>query len=266
MPRCRCRWPQGAQYQKPRKIPLRIEPKTYFGETAWGVWAASPPACPTSLFPLLLLLVDPAPLLFSASIPLQSANERTFLAWLGMATTLGTVSTAIAGFVVDGRQRPGGISQGTVELITLTLLPVSVAMIAYALFTFYWRSEFIRRKQVGFFDDKVGARAGKAGLRGGAPRPASHPCRENGLHWQRSIAVRPRSRSCCQGSQQGEGCWSKEARYPLGGTLHVPRISRVLVLPRHVRAWLRRWDPSLWQSWSWPPSPSSCWRPSRTSS
>lgn len=47
---------QGAQYQKPRKIPLRIEPKTYF------------------------------------------ANERTFLAWLGMATTLGTISTAIAGF------------------------------------------------------------------------------------------------------------------------------------------------------------------------
>lgn len=51
----------------------------------------------------------------------------------------------------------GGISQGTVELITLTLLPVSVLMIAYALFTFYWRSEFIRRKQVGFFDDKVRA-------------------------------------------------------------------------------------------------------------
>lgn len=45
--------------------------------------------------------------------------------------------------------------QGTVELITLTLLPVSILMIAYALFTFYWRSEFIRRKQVGFFDDKV---------------------------------------------------------------------------------------------------------------
>ncbi|KAL4852664.1 Vacuolar transporter chaperone 1 [Chlorella vulgaris] len=107
---------QGAQYQKPRKIPLRIEPKTYF------------------------------------------ANERTFLAWLGMATTLGTVSTAIAGFAVEDEdvKHSGGISTGTVELITLTLLPVSIAMIAYALFTFYWRSEFIRRKQVGFFDDKVG--------------------------------------------------------------------------------------------------------------
>lgn len=51
------------------------------------------------------------------------------------------------------------------ELITLTLLPVSVLMIAYALFTFYWRSEFIRRKQVGFFDDKV--RTVVEGLKGG---------------------------------------------------------------------------------------------------
>ena len=75
-----------------------------------------------------------------------------------MATTLGTVSTAIAGFAVDeeGAKHSGGISQGTVELMTMLLLPVSIAMIGYALFTFYWRSEFIRKKQVGFFDDKVG--------------------------------------------------------------------------------------------------------------
>jgi nitrogen fixation-related uncharacterized protein len=78
-----------------------------------------------------------------------------------MATTLGTVSTAIAGFAVEDEdvKHSGGISTGTVELITLTLLPVSIAMIAYALFTFYWRSEFIRRKQVGFFDDKVSLQA-----------------------------------------------------------------------------------------------------------
>lgn len=65
---------------------------------------------------------------------------------------MGTVGTAIAGFAVAdddpaGRHK-GGISQGTVQLITLLLLPISIAMIAYALFTFYWRSEFIRRKQV----------------------------------------------------------------------------------------------------------------------
>jgi hypothetical protein len=62
------------------------------------------------------------------------------------------VGTAIAGFAVadddaSGQHR-GGVSQGTVELITLLLLPIAIGMIAYALFTFYWRSEFIRRKQV----------------------------------------------------------------------------------------------------------------------
>ena len=84
--------------------------------------------------------------------PFLAANERTFLAWLSMATTLGTVGTAIAGFAVEDADAPshhkGGISQGTVELITLLVLPISICMIGYALFTFYWRSEFIRRKQV----------------------------------------------------------------------------------------------------------------------
>jgi hypothetical protein len=69
-----------------------------------------------------------------------------------MAVTLGTVGTAIAGFAVEDDDAPakhkGGVSQGTVELMTLLMLPISIGMIAYALFTFYWRSEFIRRKQV----------------------------------------------------------------------------------------------------------------------
>eukprot|EP00890_Picochlorum_soloecismus_P001021 jgi/Picsp_1/191/NSC_00190-R1_vacuolar transporter chaperone 1 len=108
---------EGARYQLPRKIPLRIEPKTYF------------------------------------------ANERTFLSWLSMATTLGTVGTAIAGFAVedeDAKEHKTGIHKSTVELMTLLMLPISILMIGYALFTFYWRSEFIRKKQIGFFDDKVG--------------------------------------------------------------------------------------------------------------
>ena len=77
-----------------------------------------------------------------------------------MAVTLGSVSTAIAGFAVEDEDSPGkhrgGISQTTVQLMTLTTLPIAIFMIAYALFTFYWRSEFIRKKQIGFFDDKVG--------------------------------------------------------------------------------------------------------------
>lgn len=86
------------------------------------------------------------------------ANERTFLSWLSMATTMGTIGTAIAGFAVEDEKgiRKGGIRKSTVELMTLLMLPISILMIGYALFTFYWRSEFIRKKQIGFFDDKVG--------------------------------------------------------------------------------------------------------------
>jgi hypothetical protein len=69
-----------------------------------------------------------------------------------MAVTLGSVGTAIAGFAVEDEDSPGqhkgGISQKTVQMMTLTMLPISICMIAYALFTFYWRSEFIRKKQV----------------------------------------------------------------------------------------------------------------------
>ena len=68
-----------------------------------------------------------------------------------MAVTLGSVGTAIAGFAVADKDAPsrhkGAISQTTVQHMSLLMLPISICMIAYALFTFYWRSEFIRKKQ-----------------------------------------------------------------------------------------------------------------------
>jgi hypothetical protein len=71
---------------------------------------------------------------------------------MSMAVTLGSVGTAIAGFAVEDEGSPGqhkgGISRSTVQMMTLTMLPISICMIAYALFTFYWRSEFIRKKLV----------------------------------------------------------------------------------------------------------------------
>ncbi|KAK9813924.1 hypothetical protein WJX73_005115 [Symbiochloris irregularis] len=106
----------GAQYQLPRKIPLRIEPKTYF------------------------------------------ANERTFLAWLHMAVTLGGVATALVGFSTDGTGAGEGegsrpIRRTTTDLITVLALPLSIIIIVYAAFTFYWRSVYMQKKQVGFFKD-----------------------------------------------------------------------------------------------------------------
>lgn len=85
-----------------------------------------------------------------------------------MATTLGTVATAIAGFSVDsddaGAAHKRSISPQTVELISLTLLPISVLMIAYALFIFLSRSTNIRKKQVGAGEEGIGGLPGSSGM------------------------------------------------------------------------------------------------------
>ena len=92
---------------------------------------------------------------------LSSANERTFLAWLSMAVSLGGVSTALVGFTAEEKpdsasKHPGVLRRKTVDLISVLLLPVSIAMIGYALFIFLCRSRSIRTKQVGFFTDWLG--------------------------------------------------------------------------------------------------------------
>lgn len=91
----------------------------------------------------------------------SSANERTFLAWLSMAVSLGGVSTALVGFTAEEKpgsasKHPGVLRRKTVDLISVLLLPVSIAMIGYALFIFLCRSRSIRTKQVGFFTDWLG--------------------------------------------------------------------------------------------------------------
>lgn len=41
----------------------------------------------------------------------------------------------------------GPITPGTSDLITILLTPVAITMVVYALFCFYWRSVFLRKKQ-----------------------------------------------------------------------------------------------------------------------
>ncbi|GLI70122.1 hypothetical protein VaNZ11_014928 [Volvox africanus] len=90
------------------------------------------------------------------------ANERTFLAWLHMAVTLGSVSAALLGFAAgadtDATPESGGeaISRHLVELIALILLPLAVSMCTYALYVFIWRATNIARKRAVHFDDRVG--------------------------------------------------------------------------------------------------------------
>jgi uncharacterized membrane protein YidH (DUF202 family) len=108
-----------------------------------------------------LLPSPPPPPSLSFPSPSPSANERTFLAWLSMAVSLGGVSTALVGFTAEEKpgsaeKHPGVLDRKTVDLISVLLLPVSIAMIAYALFIFLCRSNSIRTKQLGFFSDWLG--------------------------------------------------------------------------------------------------------------
>ena len=71
-----------------------------------------------------------------------------------MAITMGGITTALASFSVESDNeaphKPGSapVTRRTTEAIVMMLLPISIAMTAYALFTFYWRSRCMERKQV----------------------------------------------------------------------------------------------------------------------
>ncbi|GFH26352.1 vacuolar transporter chaperone 4, partial [Haematococcus lacustris] len=88
------------------------------------------------------------------------ANERTFLAWLHMAVTLGSIAAALLGFSSGGSSDPGmethALSRNLVEIIALILLPLAMAMCAYALYTFSWRASNIAKKKTTHFDDRYG--------------------------------------------------------------------------------------------------------------
>eukprot|EP00899_Mesostigma_viride_P021788 jgi/Mesvir1/29610/Mv21464-RA.3 len=96
----------------PRKVPMKIEPKTFF------------------------------------------ANERTFLNWLHMAITMGTIAAGLLAFASDNADPSIGVT--FTYMVALILLPVSILTIAYAMWTFYWRAVKIRKREEGPYDDRKG--------------------------------------------------------------------------------------------------------------
>lgn len=66
---------------------------------------------------------------------------------------MGGITTALASFSVESENEAkhagsGPVTKRTTQAIVLMLLPISIGMIAYALFTFFWRSRCMERKQV----------------------------------------------------------------------------------------------------------------------
>eukprot|EP00199_Chlamydomonas_sp_CCMP681_P006392 CAMPEP_0119102568 /NCGR_PEP_ID=MMETSP1180-20130426/1276_1 /TAXON_ID=3052 ORGANISM="Chlamydomonas cf sp, Strain CCMP681" /NCGR_SAMPLE_ID=MMETSP1180 /ASSEMBLY_ACC=CAM_ASM_000741 /LENGTH=193 /DNA_ID=CAMNT_0007086879 /DNA_START=210 /DNA_END=792 /DNA_ORIENTATION=+ len=86
------------------------------------------------------------------------ALERTFLSWIGMAVTMGGVSSVLVGFNNSEAttHEEQLISKRTIDVITCIYTPIAMLIMAYGLFTYEWRSHFLRKKQLGLFDDKFG--------------------------------------------------------------------------------------------------------------
>ena len=106
----------NAAIQRPRKVPVKLEPKAFF------------------------------------------AVERTFLSWAGMAVTLAATSSVMTSLAVDrdDLSPQGPVSPRAVAAISLALAPAAFIILAYAYFMYHFRSQFMRRKEVGFYDDRIG--------------------------------------------------------------------------------------------------------------
>ena len=100
--------------RKPRKIPMKVEPKTYF------------------------------------------ANERTFLSWLHMAVTLGSIGGALIGFKDLSHTASTPRKSLNTQIVGMVMSFVALIFCIYALRLYFWRSEAIRTKQVGTYDDRYG--------------------------------------------------------------------------------------------------------------
>ncbi|GMI43554.1 hypothetical protein TeGR_g6592 [Tetraparma gracilis] len=81
------------------------------------------------------------------------ANERTFLAWLHTSVTLASIAIAIIAFSASSSSTA---SSRIGQWYGLTLLPVSVAFMVYALRQYTSRAGMIRRREPGPYEDTVG--------------------------------------------------------------------------------------------------------------
>ena len=72
------------------------------------------------------------------------ANERTFLSWMHMAVTIGSIGGALLSFIestTDGTE-----ATPVSHIIGLSLMVVAICMIGWALFAFYHRSRLVRNR------------------------------------------------------------------------------------------------------------------------
>jgi uncharacterized membrane protein YidH (DUF202 family) len=85
------------------------------------------------------------------------ASERTFLSWMHMSITIGSIAAALLAFSAEATKSSSpmhAISANLVEIIALVLLPLAVGIVAYATLVFVWRNSQIAMKQAAYIDDR----------------------------------------------------------------------------------------------------------------
>merc|ERR1712070_995172 len=73
------------------------------------------------------------------------ANERTFLSWLNFTVVLGGLAVGLLNF----GDRVGKISAGMFTFVAMSIM-------IYALVTYHWRANAIRKRGSGPYDDRLG--------------------------------------------------------------------------------------------------------------
>ena len=68
-----------------------------------------------------------------------------------LQVTIGSIAAALLGFAGTDAKKEHQPTENLVEIIAMILLPVAVAMVAYALVVFIWRSKAIAKKQARCF-------------------------------------------------------------------------------------------------------------------
>jgi uncharacterized membrane protein YidH (DUF202 family) len=86
------------------------------------------------------------------------ASERTFLHWLSVAVTFGSIAAGILGVSSAGHKRwgpdHGWLAIGS-RLVGLAILAFSIALVIAASYSFYIRKERLRTLSDGGYDSKI---------------------------------------------------------------------------------------------------------------
>ncbi|KAL4855568.1 Vacuolar transporter chaperone 4 [Chlorella vulgaris] len=138
----------AARRSNSRKRSKQVE-QAGWAERTLEWWFSKPPMAPTPVLATgMPRKIEPKTFF---------ANERTFLSWLHMAVTIGSIATALLGFSGSSK-KPGSEPDGSglIEFIACVLLPVAIAMCGYALLVFVWRGSQIRDKSSNLYDDRRG--------------------------------------------------------------------------------------------------------------